>query len=171
MNEKYLRDASVQNVDLRVTAENGTAYVDFTFSAVCEKLIDFCVEAERSGLLTFEKSIIVLYDMFGCRRDAFDRLNNENKYLSTMNETANSTKESIISYVTGQTVVDVGSGGGVLLDRLEQKYPEKRIIGTDISANVIDVLNGKKAKEGHRWEVRIHNFVEGEYVTVEDSKQ
>ncbi len=167
--EKYLRDASVQNVDLRVTAVNGTAYVDFTFSAVCEKLIDFCVEAERCGLLTFEKSIIVLYDMFGFRRDAFDRLNNENKYLSTMNETANSTKESIISYVAGQTVVDVGSGGGVLLDRLEQKYPEKCIIGTDISANVIDVLNGKKAKEGHRWEVRIHNFVEGEFGEPADS--
>lgn len=167
--EKYLRDASVQNVDLRVMTENGTAYVNFTFSAVCEKLIDFCVEAERCGLLTFEKSIIVLYDMFGFRRDAFDRLNNENKYLSTMNETANSTKESIISYVTGSVVVDVGSGGGVLLDRLEQNYPEKRIIGTDISANVIDVLNQKKKKEGHRWEVRIHNFVDGEFGEPADS--
>ncbi|MBO4653843.1 MAG: methyltransferase [Lachnospiraceae bacterium] len=167
--EKYLRDASVQNVNLCVTIENGTAYVDFAFSKVCEKLIDFCVEAERCGLLTFEKSIIVLYDMFGFRRDAFDRLNNENKYLATMNQTANSTKESIISYVTGRTVVDVGSGGGVLLDRLEQNFPEKRIIGTDISANVIDVLNGKKAKEGHRWEVRIHNFVEGEFGEPVDS--
>ena len=167
--EKSLRDASVQNVNLSVTTENGTAYVDFAFSAVCEKLIDFCVEAERCGLLTFEKSIIVLYDMFGFRRDAFDRLNNENKYLATMNQTANSTKESIISYVTGRTVVDVGSGGGVLLDRLEQNFPEKRIIGTDISANVIDVLNGKKAKEGHRWEVRIHNFVEGEFGEPVDS--
>ena len=159
--EKYLRDASVQNVNLVVTTENGTAYVDFAFSAVCEKLIDFCVEAERCGLLTFEKSIIVLYDMFGFRRDAFDRLNNENKYLATMNRAANSTKESIISYVTGRTVVDVGSGGGILLDRLEQKYPDKRVIGTDISANVIEVLNRKKAKEGHRWEVRVHNFVDG----------
>lgn len=167
--EKYLRDASVQNVNLLVTTENGTAYVDFAFSRVCEKLIDFCVEAERCGLLTFEKSIIVLYDMFGFRKDAFDRLNNEHKYLATMNQAANSTKESIISYVTGQTVVDVGSGGGILLDRLEQNYPDKRIIGTDISANVIDVLNEKKAKEGHRWEVRIHNFVEGGFGEPVDS--
>ncbi|MCR5148540.1 MAG: hypothetical protein K6C35_06185 [Eubacterium sp.] len=33
-----------------------------------------------SGLLTFEKSITVLYDMFGFRRDEFDRLNNEDIY-------------------------------------------------------------------------------------------
>ena len=159
--EKHIKDASVQNVRLNVKIENGTAFVDYEFSKVCEKLIDFCVEAERSGLLSFEKSIIVLYDMFGFRRDAFDRLNNEEKYLKTMNETANSTKDSIIDYVEGKTVVDVGSGGGVLLDRLEKKYPEKTIIGTDISSNVIEVLNQKKSKEGHNWKVLVHNFVEG----------
>ena len=159
--EKHIKDASVQNVRLNVKIENGTAFVDYEFSKVCEKLIDFCVEAERSGLLSFEKSIIVLYDMFGFRRDAFDRLNNEEKYLKTMNETANSTKDSIIDYVEGNSVVDVGSGGGVLLDRLEKKYPEKTIIGTDISANVIEVLNQKKLKEGHNWKVLVHNFVEG----------
>ena len=159
--EKHIKDASVQNVRLNVKIENGTAFVDYEFSKVCEKLIDFCVEAERSGLLSFEKSIIVLYDMFGFRRDAFDRLNNEEKYLKTMNETANSTKDGIIDYVEGNTVVDVGSGGGVLLDRLEKKYPAKTIIGTDISANVIEVLNQKKLKEGHNWKVLVHNFVEG----------
>ena len=159
--EKHIKDASVQNVRLNVKIENGTAFVDYEFSKVCEKLIDFCVEAERSGLLSFEKSIIVLYDMFGFRRDAFDRLNNEEKYLKTMNETANSTKDGIIDYVEGNTVVDVGSGGGVLLDRLEKKYPAKTIIGTDISVNVIEVLNQKKLKEGHNWKVLVHNFVEG----------
>ena len=167
--EKHIKDASVQNVRLNVKIENGTAFVDYEFSKVCEKLIDFCVEAERSGLLSFEKSIIVLYDMFGFRRDAFDRLNNEEKYLKTMNETANSTKDSIIDYVEGNSVVDVGSGGGVLLDRLEKKYPEKTIIGTDISANVIEVLNQKKLKEGHNWKVLVDNFVEGGFLEKIDN--
>ncbi|RKM58611.1 methyltransferase [Butyrivibrio sp. XB500-5] len=159
--EKYLLDASVQNVDISVTIENKSAFVDFKFSKVCEKLIEFCVEAERSGLLTFEKSIIVLYDMFGFRRDAFDRLNNEDKYLSTMNNVAKSTKDSVVDYVTGNSVVDVGSGGGILLDKLESRFPDKEIIGTDISTNVIEALNQKKHREGHGWNVLVHNFVDG----------
>ena len=161
--EKYLKDSSIQNVELIIDIKNLTAFVDFKFSPVCEKLIDFCVEAERSGLLTFEKSIIVLYDMFGFRRDAFDRLNNESKYLDTMNNVTTSTKDGIIDYVFGESVLDVGSGGGILLDRLEKKYPDKKIIGTDISANVIETLNLKKSKEGHKWEVFVHNFVESTF--------
>ena len=158
--EKYILDASIQNVNIDVKIENGSAFVDFKFSPVCEKLIDFCVEAERSGLLTFEKSIIVLYDMFGFRRDAFDRLNNEDKYLKTMNDVTSSTKDSIIDYVVGESVVDVGSGGGILLDKLEKTYPDKKVIGTDISANVIETLNQKKNRDGHKWEVQVHNFVD-----------
>lgn len=159
--EKYILDASVQNVDIDVKIENKSAYVDFKFSPVCEKLIDFCVEAERCGLLTFEKSIIVLYDMFGFRRDAFDRLNNEDKYLSTMNDVSASTKDSIIAYAVGDLLVDVGSGGGILLDKLEAEYPDKQVLGTDISTNVIEALNQKKNREGHNWQVQVHNFVDG----------
>ena len=159
--EKYLEDDSIENVNLVVEIVNGAAYVDFEFSPVCEKLIDFCVEAERSNLLTYEKSITVLFDMFGFRKDEFDRLNNEDKYLDTMNASQNSTKNSIIEYVEGDTVVDVGSGGGVLLDLLEQRYPDKNIVGTDISTNVIEKLVEKKIKEEHNWTVQKHNFVEG----------
>ena len=151
----------MQNVDIEVKVENKSAFVDFNFSKVCEKLIEFCVEAERSGLLTFEKSIIVLYDMFGFRRDAFDRLNNEDKYLSTMNDVTLSTKDGIIDYVSGESVVDVGSGGGILLDKLESTFPDKQVIGTDISTNVIETLNQKKHREGHNWNVMVHNFVDG----------
>ena len=167
--EKYLRDSSVENVELFVAIENKTAFVDFKFSKVCEKLIDFCVEAERSGLLTFEKSIVVLYDMFGFRRDAFDRLNNEEKYLKTMNNVVTSTKDSIIDFAIGEKIVDVGSGGGILLDRLEKKYPDKTVIGTDISTNVIEALNQKKSREGHKWSVCVQNFVDGPFREKVDS--
>ena len=159
--EKYLRDDKVGNVSLTARSAGSAVLVDLGFSKVCEKLIEFCVEAERSGLLTFEKSITVLYDMFGFRRDEFDRLNNEDKYLATMNDTEESTKNSIIDYAVGQTVVDVGSGGGVLLDLLEERYPDKTVIGTDISQNVIAVLNKKRQNENHHWTVMRHNFVDG----------
>ena len=161
--EKHLRDSSLENVAFCARKSGSAMLVDFEFSAVCEKLIDFCVEAERCGLLSFEKSITVLYDMFGFRRDEFDRLNNEEKYLATMNDSEESTKNSIIDYVTGDSVVDVGSGGGVLLDLLEKTYPGKRVVGTDISENVIDVLNKKKRAEGHKWTVVRHNFVDGPF--------
>ncbi|MBR4733893.1 MAG: methyltransferase [Lachnospiraceae bacterium] len=167
--EKYMRDNATSNVELVVKRIGRAMLIDFQFSPVCEKLIEFCVEAERSGLLTFEKSITVLYDMFGFRRDAFDRLNNEDKYLSIMNDSEESTKNSIIDYVTGQTAVDVGSGGGVLLDLLEERYPEKKIIGTDVSDNVLQVLEKKKKEEGHAWTVRRHNFAEEPFMEKADS--
>lgn len=160
--EAYMRDASVGYVEVHAERVGSAVMASFGFLPVCEKLIDFCVEAERSGLLSFEKSITVLYDMFGFRRDGFDRLNNESSYLATMNNTAEeSTKDSIIDYTVGTRVVDVGSGGGVLLDLLESHFPEKEIIGTDISENVIEVLRSKKKSEGHKWTVLRHNFVDG----------
>ena len=158
--EKYIKEPALNNVALVVLKQGKAVLCAFRFSKVCEKLIDFCVEAERSGLLTFEKSITVLYDMFGFRRDEFDRLNNEERYLARMNATEESTKNSIIDYVTGTSVVDVGSGGGVLLELLEKTYPDKRVIGTDISENVIEALSKKKAEEHHGWNVIRHNFYE-----------
>ena len=168
--EKYLRDSSTENVSLNTSLLGGALLVDFKFSRVCEKLIDFCVEAERCGLLTFEKSITVLYDMFGFRRDEFDRLNNEAKYLATMNSSEKSTKNTIIEYVVGNRVVDVGSGGGVLLDLLEKRFPDKTIIGTDISENVIEVLNKKRIDEKHKWEVLRHNFADNSFVDAGHEK-
>ena len=76
-----------------------------------------------------------------------------------MNHAQTSTKMSILDYVKGELVLDVGSGGGVLLDALEARFPEKRIFGTDISQNVIEVLNNKINKENHKYDVFVHNFV------------
>lgn len=140
--------------------QGNTLFFDVKFTKACESLIQFCIDAERSGIMDYQKNIVIIFDLFGFRKDVFDRLNNEKKYLDTMNETKHSRKEELLNYVTGNTIVDVGSGGGVLLDKLEKLYPNKRIIGTDISANVIDSLNKKIKTEKHSYTVMNHNFVE-----------
>lgn len=167
--ELYLREYSEEIEDLKskehvnITAEvrGNTLFFNVKFTPVCESLINFCVEAERSGFMDYQKNITTIFDLFGFRRDIFDRLNNEEKYLQTMNDAKNSTKLELLDHVQGNIIVDVGSGGGVLLDMLEEKYPDKKIIGTDISSNVIETLNQKIQKEKHKYSVIKHNFVEG----------
>lgn len=127
-----------------------TVYIDFVFSPAAQKLIEFCVEAEKSPL--YEKAVLMLYDLFGLRRDAYDRFHNEEEYLETMNQTADY-KQVILEYVVGDQVVDIGPGGGVLLDLMEERLPDKHAIGIDISQNVIEALERKKQLEQRRWTV------------------
>ena len=148
------------HVNLSCVIKGDTLYFDVVFTPVCESLIEFCKQAERSEMMDYQKSITTIFDLFGFRRDIFDRLNNEDKYLSTMNSAESSRKTEILDYVVGNTIVDVGSGGGVLLDLLEKTYPEKNIIGTDISQNVISTLEQKIKSEKHNYRVLRHNFVE-----------
>lgn len=152
---------SKEHVSVATEVVGDTLYFDVCFTKVCESLVNFCVEAERSGIMTYEKSIQTIFDLFGFRRDIFDRLNNEEKYLETMNNAKDSTKLQIMDYIVGDCIVDVGSGGGVLLDVLEKNYPDKHIVGTDISTNVIEKLEQKIDEEGHHYSVRRHNFVDG----------
>lgn len=152
-----------EHVRFDFNISNETLYVNVVFTPVCEKLIDFCVEAERSSFMDYRKNITTIFDLFGFRRDIFDRLNNEDKYLETMNSTDNSRKSDLLNFVVGKSIVDVGSGGGVLLDKLEKQFPGSAIIGTDISANVIEALEHKIETEGHKYTVKKHNFVDGPF--------
>ena len=160
--ERWLQEPQDYDQHVKLSCEQigSSLMIGVQFTPVCEKLIEFCVEAERSGLLSYEKSITMLFDTFGFRRDSFDRLNNEEKYLATMNDTEDSSKKSILDYVIGNSVLDVGSGGGVLLDELEERFPEAEVIGTDISANVIEALSARKRSLGRNWRAEIHNFVD-----------
>ncbi|MBY0012334.1 class I SAM-dependent methyltransferase [Paenibacillus typhae] len=127
-----------------------TVFFDFEFSPAAEKLIEFCMEAEKSVL--YERAVLMLFDLFELRRDAFDRFHNEDSYLSQMNDTADY-KSVILDYITGTTVLDIGPGGGVLLDLIEERMPGVTPVGIDISSNVIEALQQRKAREGRRWEV------------------
>ncbi|MBT2290353.1 class I SAM-dependent methyltransferase [Paenibacillus albidus] len=140
-----------------------TVFFDFQFSPAAEKLIEFCIEAEKSAL--YERAVLLLFDLFELRRDAFDRFHNEDSYLSQMNDTADY-KAVILEHITGTKVLDIGPGGGVLLDLIEERMPDARPVGIDISSNVIEALQQRKQREGRRWEVlqgdalNLRDFVE-----------
>lgn len=141
-----------------------TRFFEFQFSPAAEKLIEFCIEAEKSPL--YERAVLMLFDLFELRRDAFDRFHNEDDYLRQMNGTADY-KAVILEHVNGRKVLDIGPGGGVLLDLLEERMPDVIPVGIDISSNVIEALQQKKQREGRRWEVLQGDALNlKEYVTV-----
>lgn len=163
--EKYLAELTWKDIEQgTLPAENphlllrqyskehlpDTVFFQFQFSAAAEKLIEFCMEAEKSPL--YERAVLLLFDLFELRRDAFDRFHNEDTYLSQMNNAADY-KAVILDHVTGQKVLDIGPGGGVLLDLLEERMPEVTPIGIDISSNVVEALRQRKQREGRHWEV------------------
>ncbi|MDO3408472.1 class I SAM-dependent methyltransferase [Saccharibacillus sp. CPCC 101409] len=127
-----------------------TCFFGFVFSPAAEKLIEFCVEAEKSPL--YERAVLMLMDLFGLRRDAYDRFHNEDEYLETMNSSADD-KKILLQFISGSRVLDIGPGGGVLLDLIESELPDKEAIGVDISENVIEALNRRKRLEGRGWRV------------------
>lgn len=128
-----------------------TVFFTFEFSKAGASLIDFCVEAEKSDVL-YEKAIILLFDLFELRKDKYDRFYEEETYLQTMNQTINH-KKVILDYLVGRTVVDIGPGGGALMDIIADTFPDKQVLGIDISQNVIDSLKKKKQLENKRWNV------------------
>ncbi|KAA6449432.1 class I SAM-dependent methyltransferase [Bacillus swezeyi] len=125
--------------------------VTFSFSKAGLKLIEFCQEAEKSPL--YERAIVLLYDFFEFRKDSFDRLQNEQAYLSDMNG-AEDYKKKIADYAVGEKMLDIGAGGGVMLDLLTEHHPEAEVIGIDLSVNVIEELLKRKVREHKPWQVK-----------------
>ncbi len=163
--EKYLSEMTVQDILAGRYKENlhvahgvtfhenldDTVFFTFRFSAAGSKLIEFCVEAEKSDVL-YESAIILLFDLFGLRKDKYDRFYEEEKYLATMNQTIDY-KKIILDYINGSSIIDIGPGGGALMDLIEDRFPEKKVLGADISQNVLDSLKKKKQLENRKWDV------------------
>ena len=140
-----------KHIWIRFRSIFNTLRVRFKFSIQAQKLIEFCEVAYGSDEI-YNQAVFMLYDLFGFRRDAYDRFYNEINYLNTMNSTINY-KAVILDYIVGKTVLDVGPGGGALLDLIESSKKVERVIGIDISQNVIEELNRKKHTEKKKWEI------------------
>lgn len=127
-----------------------TISVVFQFSPAGSKLIEFCQEAEKS--VVYEKGIIMIYDLFGFRRDQYDRFHNEETYMETMNKSVNF-KAKILDYVVGKNIIDIGPGGGALMDLTVERFPEANVLGADIATNEVEALLKKKHKYKKPWNV------------------
>ena len=140
---------------------NSTIEFNFIFSKVAKKLIEFCEIAYSSGAL-YNKAVILLYDLFGFRKDDYDRFYNEIDYMETMNSVINH-KRILLDFIKGKNVLDVGPGGGALMDLILDSFDNIKIYGIDISSNIIDELNTKMIKEN-----RNYNLIKGNALNIKD---
>jgi SAM-dependent methyltransferase len=90
--------------------------------------------------------------LFGLRKDKYDRFYEEETYLQTMNSTIDY-KKIILDFIKGNNVVDIGPGGGALMDLIEENFPDKKVMGVDIAQNVLEALRKKKQLEYRKWDV------------------
>lgn len=147
------------HVSCEVKRRDSTLTVNFKFSRQATKLIEFCEVAYTSNSL-YNKAVYMLYELFGFRRDEYDRFYNEIDYLNTMNSSMNS-KKVLVDFITGKSILDVGPGGGALMNIIESELPNTKVSGIDISKNVIEELTKKKISEGHKW-----TLVEGDALNL-----
>ncbi|MEJ7604249.1 MAG: methyltransferase [Kofleriaceae bacterium] len=107
---------------------------------------------ETRSTIAFHSMLKALCDLYGLRKDEFDRVANEANYLATMNA-ARSDKQRMLDFVRPGRIVEIGPGGGVVLDLLEQRYPESEVIGVDLSREVVTALERHARASGRSWHV------------------
>lgn len=128
-----------------------TLLFDFIFTPQATALIDFCQAAEQTHQL-YDKAIVMLYDLFNLRRDPYDRLYNEERYVQEMNASVDQ-KRVMLRWAVGDTILDIGPGGGAMLDLAADTFPASRVIGIDIAENIVRSLKQRRQVEGRRWEI------------------
>jgi SAM-dependent methyltransferase len=129
-----------------------TLLIDFEESAEARALLTLLPIYEAKSSAAFHATLKALCDLYGLRKDAFDRVANESLYLAHMNS-ARSDKARMLDFAKPGLIVEVGPGGGVILNLLEDRFPSSDIIGVDISRMVVESLRALQAKDHHRWRV------------------
>ncbi len=109
---------------------------------------------ETRSQIAFHTMLKALCDLYGLRKDEFDRVANEANYLQTMNA-ARSDKERMLDFVKPGTIVEIGPGGGVVLDLLETRFPGAEVIGVDLSREVVAALEGRARAGAKHWKVML----------------
>ncbi len=126
-------------------------YLDTDESAALVTLLGLY---ETRSTIAYHTMLKALCDLYGLRKDEFDRVANEANYLATMNA-ARSDKQRMLDFVTPGTIVEIGPGGGIVLDLLESRFPDSRVIGVDLSREVVSALEGRARANGNRWTVQL----------------
>jgi SAM-dependent methyltransferase len=136
------------------TEIGGTAAVGLSFeeSEEAEALLTLLPIYETKSSAAFHATLKALCDLYGLRKDEFDRVANEAMYLASMNAAKND-KARMLEHVKPGRIVEVGPGGGVVLDLLEQRFPGSQVIGIDASRMVVDQLQERQRREKRQWKI------------------
>ena len=129
-----------------------TIVVDYQDTDESAALVTLLGTYETRSQVAYHTMLKALCDLYGLRKDEFDRVANEANYLATMNA-ARSDKQRMLDFVRPGTIVEIGPGGGVVLDLLEQRFPDSEIVGVDLSREVVTALEGRARSSGARWSV------------------
>lgn len=126
--------------------------LDLSVSDESEALITLLSIYERKSAVSFHSALKMLCDLYHLRKDDFDRLSNESQYLVTMNAAKND-KARMMRFLKPGRIVEVGPGGGVVLDLLESHFPDSTIIGLDASHQVVVALEQRKKQNQAKWQI------------------
>lgn len=126
--------------------------LDYADTAESAALITLLAAYETRSSAAYHAMLKSLCDLYELRKDDFDRVANEASYLASMNA-ARSDKARMIDLVRPGRIVEVGPGGGVVLDLLEARFPDSEIIGVDLSREAIAALEARARAGQRRWRV------------------
>ncbi len=129
-----------------------TIVIDYVDTAESAALVTLLGTYETRDSIAYHAMLKALCDLYGLRKDELDRVANEANYLAAMNA-ARSDKERMLDHVRPGTIVEIGPGGGVVLDLLEARYPESQVIGVDLSREVVAALERRARQTGKHWRV------------------
>jgi SAM-dependent methyltransferase len=140
--------------------------VDYVDTDESSALVTLLGVYETRSQASFHQMLKALCDLYGLRKDELDRVNNEAAYLASMNA-ARTDKERMLDFVVGpgasaterRVIVEVGPGGGVVLDLLEARFPDASIVGVDRSREAIAALETRARSGDHRWRL-VHGAAE-----------
>jgi SAM-dependent methyltransferase len=156
---------------LASTTDPDAIVIDYVDSAESAALVTLLGVYETRSSAAFHQMLKQLCDLYGLRKDELDRVNNEANYLATMNA-ARTDKQRMLDYVRPGRIVEIGPGGGVVLDLLEARFADSEIIGVDLSREVIAALQARARANGRKWRVvlgaaeQLAKLVPGEVDTV-----
>jgi len=126
--------------------------VDYTDTDESAALVTLLGLYETRSQVAYHTMLKALCDLYGLRKDEFDRVANEASYLSSMNA-ARSDKQRMLDFVRPGRIVEIGPGGGIVLDLLETRFPDAEVIGVDLSREVVTALEGRARANGNHWRV------------------